>query len=266
MEGVYVVEIKLEHKNALVTGANSGIGKAVALALAAAGADVVVNYVVNPDAADDVAKQIESSGRKALKLEADISDQAAVDNMFHEVNKAWGGVDILVNNAGIDGKRALGWEADPQAWRRVLEVNLLGSFYCARAALKGMVSRKKGVVLNIASVHEVIPWEGYSAYTASKAGMGMLTKTLAMEAAPFGIRVLSLAPGAIETPINQDVWSDPEKRKDLLSKIPIGRMGSVEEIGQMAAVLVSDAASYVTGTTVFVDGGMTLYPSFEHGG
>jgi glucose 1-dehydrogenase len=260
------MQIQLEHKNALVTGANSGIGEAVALALAQAGADVAVNYVVNPDAAKKVSAQIETMGRKSLRLKADISDSAAVDKMFREVDKAWGGVDILVNNAGIDGKRAVGWEADPQAWRKVLEINLFGAFYCARAALKGMVTRKKGVVLNIASVHETIPWEGYSAYTASKAGMGMLTKTLAMEAAPFGVRVLSLAPGAIETPINQDVWSDPEKRQDLLSKIPIGRMGTVEEIGQMAAVLVSDAASYVTGTTIYVDGGMTLYPSFEHGG
>jgi glucose 1-dehydrogenase len=260
------VEIKLEHKNALVTGANSGIGEAVALALAAAGADVAINYVVNPDAAKKVSMQIESMGRKALRLKADISDSAAVDKMFREVDKAWGGVDILVNNAGIDGKRAVAWQADPQAWRKVLEVNLFGSFYCARAALKGMTKRKSGVVLNMASVHETIPWEGYSAYTASKAGMGMMTKTLAMEAAPFGVRVLALAPGAIQTPINETVWEDASKRADLLSKIPLGRIGKVEEIGQMAAVLVSDAASYVTGTTVYVDGGMTLYPSFEHGG
>ena len=194
------MEIKLEHKNALVTGANSGIGEAVALALAAAGADVAINYVVNPDAAKKVSAQIESMGRKSLRLKADISEPAAVDKMFHEVDKAWGGGDILVNNAGIDGKRAVAWKADPQAWRKVLEVNLFGSFYCARAALQGMTKRKSGVVLNIASVHETIPWEGYSAYTASKAGTGMMTKTLAMEAAPFGVRVLALAPGAIQTP------------------------------------------------------------------
>jgi glucose 1-dehydrogenase len=263
---VEIMQIQLDHKNALVTGANSGIGEAVALALAAVGADVAINYVVNPDAAQKVADQIKSMGRRSMLLEADVSDSAAVDNMFHEVDKAWGGVDILVNNAGIDGQRAEAWKADPQAWRKVLEINLFGSFYCARAALKGMTERKGGVVLNIASVHETIPWEGYSAYTASKAGMGMMTKTLAMEAAPYGVRVLALAPGAIQTPINETVWADATKRADLLSKIPLGRIGKVEEIGQMAAVLVSDAASYMTGTTVYVDGGMTLYPSFEHGG
>jgi len=266
MEGVFVVEINLEKKNALVTGANSGIGEAVALALAQAGADVAINYVVNPDAAKQVSKQIESMGRRSMHLKADISEPAAVDKMFFEVDKAWGGVDILVNNAGIDGKRAVAWKADPAAWRKVLDINLFGSFYCARAALNGMTKRKSGVVLNIASVHETIPWEGYSAYTASKAGIGMMTKTLAMEAAPFGVRVLALAPGAVQTPINESVWADATKRADLLSKIPLGRIGKVEEIGQMAAVLVSDAASYITGTTIYVDGGMTLYPSFEHGG
>jgi NAD(P)-dependent dehydrogenase (short-subunit alcohol dehydrogenase family) len=261
-----MIQIDLSHKRALVTGGNSGIGEAIALELALAGADVAINYVAQPHAATAVARQIEAGGRRALTVEADVSDPAAVQNMIGQVEQAWGGLDVLINNAGIDGKRALGWEADPAAWRKVLEVDLLGAFYCARAAMSGMISRKSGVVLNISSVHEIIPWSGYSAYTTSKAALGMLTKTLAMEAAPFGVRVLALAPGAIQTAINQSVWSDSQQLADLLTKIPIGRMGTTKEIAEMAALLVSDAASYITGSTVFVDGGMTLYANFEQGG
>ena len=148
----------------------------------------------------------------------------------------------------------------------MIDINLMGPFLCAREALRRMVAQKRGVILNMSSVHEVIAWSGFSAYTASKAGLGMLTKTLAQEAAPFGVRVVALAPGAIQTPINQDVWSNPQMLADLQEKIALGRMGSPEEIARMAVVLLSDAASYVTGTTVFVDGGMTDYPSFAHGG
>jgi len=260
------VQIRLAGRRALVTGANSGIGRAIALALAEAGASVAINYVVHPEAAQAVAQEIQSKGARSLPLQADISDPQAVQAMFQEVENAWGGVDILVNNAGIDGPRALSWEIDLHAWRKVLEINLFGAFCCAQAALKGMVSRKQGVILNITSVHERIPWEGYSAYTASKAGLSMLTKTLAQEAAPYGVRVLALAPGAIKTPINRSVWDDPKGLADLLTKIPLGRMGEPEEIARMAVVLTSEAASYLTGTTVFVDGGMILYPSFQHGG
>jgi NAD(P)-dependent dehydrogenase (short-subunit alcohol dehydrogenase family) len=160
----------------------------------------------------------------------------------------------------------LTWEADPAEWRRVIEVNLMGSFHCAREALKRMVAQKSGVVLAISSVHEVIAWTGYGAYTATKSGLGMLTKTMAQEAAPHGVRVLALAPGAIKTDINKSVWSDPTMYADLVRKIPLARMGTVEEIARMAVVLLSDQASYVTGTTVFVDGGMTDYPDFAHGG
>jgi len=177
-----------------------------------------------------------------------------------------GGVDILVNSAGVDGDRALGWDGSPEAWAGVLGINLKGTYQCAREALRRMVAQNSGVILTITSVHERIPWTGYSAYTASKAGLSMLTKTLAQEAAPHGVRVLALAPGAIETPINRDVWDDPKRLADLLRKIPMGRIGQPEEIARMAVVLVSDVASYVTGTTVFVDGGMTLYPAFTHGG
>ena len=261
-----MIQIQLQNKRALVTGGNTGIGQAIALELAAAGADVAINYVAQPDAVEETVRDLKKHRVRALSLEADVTDIAAVDKMFAHVEKEWGGVDILVNNAGIDGKRLLGWDADPQAWTKVLQVNLFGAFYCARAALKGMVARKSGVVLNITSVHEIIPWEGYSAYTSSKAAVGMLTKTLAMEAAPHGVRVLALAPGAVKTAINQSVWSDPKMLRDLLTKIPVGRMGETKEIAELAALLVSDAASYVTGTTVYVDGGMTLYANFERGG
>jgi glucose 1-dehydrogenase len=186
--------------------------------------------------------------------------------MFRDLDEKWGGMDMLVNSAGIDGKRALGWEADLDAWREVIEVNLFGAFYCAQQALKRMVPQKSGVILSISSVHEKIAWSGYSAYTASKAGLGMITQTLAQEAAPHGVRVLAIGPGAIRTPINRGVWTDPKNLKDLLDKIPLSRLGEPEEVARMVVVLVSDAASYLTGRTVFVDGGMTDYPEFSHGG
>ncbi len=260
------MEILLTGKRALVTGANSGIGEAIALALGAAGAKVGVNYVSDSDTAERVVAQVKGGGGEALPLDADISDRSRVEQMFREVDKAWGGLDILVNNAGVDGTRALGWEAPPDAWERVLDVNLKGTYWCAREALRRMTPQRSGTVLNITSVHERIPWTGYSAYTASKAGIAMLTKTLAQEAAPHGVRVLALAPGAIQTPINQAVWGNPKSLADLLGKIPMGRMGRPDEIAHIAVVLVSDVASYMTGTTVLVDGGMTLYPAFAHGG
>ncbi len=260
------MNITLEGKRALVTGGNSGIGEAIALALADAGAKVAINYVVHPETAKDIAQRIQGLRTQALALQADVSNPGAVSRMFRQVDQAWGGIDILINNAGIDGARALGWEAEPDAWRKVIEVNLLGAFYCAREALQRMVPQKHGVILSTSSVHELIPWSGYSAYAASKAALGMMTMTLAQEAAPHSVRVLALGPGAIKTPINQSVWSDPEGLKDLLEKIPLGRLGEPEEIARMAVVLVSDVASYLTGQTIFVDGGMTDYPGFAHGG
>jgi NAD(P)-dependent dehydrogenase (short-subunit alcohol dehydrogenase family) len=260
------MNITLAGRRALVTGGNSGIGAAIVSALAEAGAKVAINYISHPEVADEMVRQIQSQGGEAIAIRADISDPAAVLHMFAALDQAWGGIDILVNNAGIDGPRALAWEADPSAWKKVLEVNLFGAFFCAQQALVRMIPQKQGVVLNLTSVHEVIAWAGYSAYTASKAGLGMLTQTLAQEAAPYGVRVLALAPGAIKTSINQTVWSDAAGLKDLQLKIPLNRMGDPAEIARMAVVLVSDIASYVTGRTTFVDGGMTDYPSFAHGG
>jgi 3-dehydrosphinganine reductase len=260
------MNIQLDGKRALVTGGNSGIGKAIALALAGAKARVALNYVVHPETAQQTVRDIQAQGTEALALEADVSNPDAVKEMFQQMDRVWGGIDILINNAGIDGERAPAWESKLEAWSKVIEVNLFGAFYCCREALQRMVPRKQGVILSISSVHELIAWSGYSAYAASKAGLGMLTKTLAQEAAPHGVRVLALGPGAIKTPINQSAWSDPEGLKDLLEKIPLGRVGEPEDIARIAVVLVSDVARYLTARTVFVEGGMTDYPSFAHGG
>ncbi len=260
------MNVTLEGKRGLVTGGSSGIGLAIATALVDAGACVCINHRGGADRADAAVKTLSAHGSTCIRHEADVSDPAAVAAMFAELDGTWGGIDFLVNNAGIDGPRAVAWDAAPTAWEQVLRVNLVGPFLCAREALKRMIPARKGVILNITSVHERIAWAGYSAYAASKAGLGSLTQTLAQEAAPAGVRVLALAPGAIRTPINQTVWSDPEGMKDLLTKIPIGRIGEVEDVAGMAVVLISDIASYVTGTTLFVDGGMTDYPDFIHGG
>lgn len=260
------MNVRLDGKRALVTGGNSGIGAAIATELSNAGAKVAINYLSHPEVAQQMAQAVWDKGGDAIIIEADISDRTAVSSMFQKMDETWGGIDILVNNAGIDGDYMLGWEADPDKWKQVIDINLLGAFYCAQEALKRMVPQKNGVVLSTSSVHEDIAWTGHSAYTASKAAISMLTKTLAQEAAPHNVRVLALAPGAVKTAINQNVWSNKAGLKDLLEKIPMGRIGEPEEIAKMAVVLVSDVASYVTGRTIFVDGGMTDYPEFAHGG
>lgn len=261
-----MLTIDLKGRRALVTGGNSGIGAAIAAALAEAGADVAINYLHRPEAAEAGAAEARKRGGRALTIEADVSDASAVATMFGRLDDEWGGLDILVNNAGIDGQRMEADGADIASWRQVVEVNLFGAFHCAREALRRMLPQRRGVILNMTSVHEVIPWSGYSAYAASKAGLSMLTRTLAQEAAPANVRVLALAPGAIKTAINRAVWSDTAGLADLNAKIPMGRMGEPAEIARMATVLVSDIASYASGTTVFVDGGMTDYADFSHGG
>jgi NAD(P)-dependent dehydrogenase (short-subunit alcohol dehydrogenase family) len=260
------MNITLKGKRALVTGGNSGIGAAVVRALADAGAKVAINYLVHPESTQTIVKEIQSKNGEAISIQSDVSDPNAVAQMFEQIDKEWGSMDILINSAGIDGSRAFAWEAEISAWQKVIEVNLLGSFYNSREALKRMIPQKSGVILNVSSVHEIVAWSGYSAYTASKAAIGMMTKTLAQEAAPYGVRVLSIGPGAIKTPINKNVWSDPNSLSDLLEKIPLNRLGEPEDIAQMVVVLVSDVASYITGRTIYVDGGMTDYPDFSHGG
>ncbi len=266
------MNIDLAGKRILVTGGSSGIGEAIVRNLVAAKAKVAVNCAHHLEAAEKLVRELFEKGdliekgAEAFPILADVADPDAVAMMFGKMDQAWNGLDILINNAGIDGHRALSWEADLADWRQVIGVNLFGAFHCAREALKRMVPRRGGVILNITSVHEQIAWSGYSAYTASKAAIGMLTKTLAQEAAPYGIRVLAIAPGAIKTPINREVWENPEGMQDLLRKIPMNRMGEADEIARMVVVLVSEAASYITGTTVFMDGGMTDFPDFAHGG
>jgi glucose 1-dehydrogenase len=261
-----MLNVDLANKRALVTGANSGIGEAIADALAAAGADVAVNYVAHPEAADTLVARLRAMGRRAFTVRADVADSGQVQTMFEMIDADWGGIDIVINNAGIDGPSALAWDADLDEWRRVLQVNLFGAFYCSQQALRRMVPQKTGVIINMSSVHETIPWSGYSAYAASKAAISMLTKTLAQESAPHGVRVLAVAPGAIRTAINQSVWGDPNGLADLERKIPMGRMGNPDEIARLVAVLASDQASYVTGTTLFIDGGMLDFADFAHGG
>jgi NAD(P)-dependent dehydrogenase (short-subunit alcohol dehydrogenase family) len=260
------MDLGLSGKRVLITGGNSGLGAAIGAAFSAEGARVAINYVDHPEEAERLATLWGGTGMKVLTVEADVTKLEAVQAMFARLDADWGGIDILVNNAGIDGERAFAWEADPLAWNRVLSINLLGPFLCAREALKRMVPRGSGVILNTTSVHEEIAWSGYSAYAASKAGLSMIAKTLAQEAGPRGVRVVSIAPGAIRTSINAAVWKTPAGQADLLTKIALGRVGEPEDVARLAVVLASDIASYVTGTTVFVDGGMTDYPAFEHGG
>jgi glucose 1-dehydrogenase len=260
------MDIGFNGKRVLVTGGNSGLGEATALAFADAGADVAVNYVTNEPEARRVVKAIESKGRRAVACEADVSDEAQVGAMFDRLDEAWGGIDILFANAGIDGKFMYAWDAGKPDFKRVLDVNLLGAFYCGRAALKRMIPRKSGVIVFTSSVHQNIAWSGHGAYSATKGGLMLMMRTMAQEAGPHGVRVLSVAPGAVATPINASVLDDADWKEDLLNKVSLKRVGQPEDVSATVLFLASDYAGYITGTTVFVDGGMTDYPSFAHGG
>lgn len=260
------MNVRLDGKRALVTGGNSGIGASIVKELADAGAKVAIAYLSHPEVAEQIARDIQQTGGDAITIEADIANLQSVEAMFSRMDEVWGGIDILVNNAGIDGQYMACWEVDIDKWKQVIDINLFGTFYCSNQAMKRMIPQKNGVILSTSSVHETIAWTGHSAYTSSKAAISMLTKTLAQEAAPHNVRVLSLAPGAVKTAINENVWDNASGLKDLLAKIPMGRIGEPEEIARMAVILVSDVASYVTGRTIFVDGGMTDYPEFAHGG
>ena len=263
----------LQGQKALVTGANSGIGEGVARALGAAGADVVVNYVSQPDAAQRVADEIARGGVRAMAIRADVSKEAEVEAMIEGMVSEWGGIDVLVSNAGLQRDAAF-TEMTLEQWNTVIGVNLTGMFLCARAATRMMVkqgvrpevSRAAGKIVCVSSVHEVIPWAGHVNYAASKGGVKLFMQSLAQEVAPHRIRVNSVAPGAIRTPINRAAWETPEALAALLKLIPYGRIGLPEDIGKVVAWLVSDDADYINGQTIFVDGGMTLYPEFADGG
>lgn len=263
----------LKNQKALVTGASSGIGEACALALAAAGAAVVVNFGSNQAEAERVVGRIRDDGGKAIAIQADVSKEENVQAMFAQALETFGTIDILVNNAGLQRDAAF-QEMTLEEWNKVIAVNLTGQFLCAREAVREFVRR--GVVSNVSSaagkiicmssVHEVIPWAGHANYAASKGGIMQLMKTMAQELAPQKIRVNSIAPGAIKTPINRAAWETPEAEANLLKLIPYGRVGLPEDVARAAVWLASDASDYVTGTTLFVDGGMTLYPGFASGG
>jgi glucose 1-dehydrogenase len=263
----------LEGQRALVTGANSGIGAGIALALAEAGAVVAVNYVARPEEAQRIVGAIGEAGGTALAVHADVGQEAQVEAMFDQVLDAFGGLDILVNNAGLQRDAPL-VSMSLADWNFVLQVNLTGQFLCARRAAREFIRQGiepgrsvcAGKIVCVSSVHDVIPWAGHVNYAASKGGVMMMMKTLAQELAAHRIRVNSVSPGAIKTPINRMAWETPEAEAALLALIPYKRVGHTSDVARAVAWLASDDADYVTGATLYVDGGMTLYPGFHEGG
>jgi glucose 1-dehydrogenase len=263
----------LSGQKALVTGANSGIGRGVALALGRAGADVVVNYVTGDDAANAVVDEIRSAGVNAFAYKADVSAEDQVSGMFKHMIREFGTIDILVNNAGLQRDSAFK-DMTLAQWNTVLGVNLTGQFLCAREAIREFLRRgvipavscAAGKIICMSSVHQQIPWGGHANYATSKGGIRLLMESLAQETAPQRIRVNGIAPGAIRTPINTSAWDTPKAYAELMTLIPYGRIGEPEDIARAAVWLASDESDYVVGTTLFVDGGMTLYPGFATGG
>jgi glucose 1-dehydrogenase len=260
-------------QKALVTGANSGIGEAVAIALAQAGADVAVNYVVAPDRAEQVAQTIRQHGAKAITQKADVSQEGEVRAMVRNVIAAFGTIDILVNNAGLQRDAPIE-QMTLEQWEKVISVNLTGQFLCAREVIaeflrRGIrpeVSRSAGKIICMSSVHQEIPWAGHANYSASKGAIRMMMESLAQEVAPRGIRVNSIAPGAIRTPINTAAWNTQQAYDALMTLVPYRRIGEPDDIARAAVWLASDQADYVIGATLFVDGGMSLFPAFASGG
>jgi len=256
-----------------VTGANSGIGRGVAIALGQAGADVVVNYVTGDDAANAVVNEIRGFGVNAIALKADVSMEDQVADMFSHAIKEFGTIDILVNNAGLQ-RDAKFLSMTTAEWNTVLNINLTGQFLCAREAVREFVRRgivpsvscAAGKIICMSSVHQQIPWAGHVNYATSKGGIKMMMETLAQELAPLRIRVNGIAPGAIRTPINTSAWETPQAYQELMKLVPYGRIGEPEDIARAAVWLASDLSDYVVGSTLFVDGGMTLFPGFATGG
>ena len=262
----------LKGQQALVTGASSGIGAGVAVALARAGADVLVNYASSEAGARKVVEEIAAFGGKAVAFKADVSQEAEVQAMFDEMSRSLGAIDILVNNAGLQQDAPFA-DMSLAQWNKVMSINLTGMFLCSRLAVREFLrdgakphSRAIGKIICMSSVHEIIPWAGHVNYAASKGGVKLFMQSLAQEMAPRKIRVNSIAPGAIQTPINRNAWETPEALGKLLELIPYGRIGLADDIGKAAVWLASDDSDYVNGQTLFVDGGMTLYPEFADGG
>jgi len=268
------IERKLKGQKALVTGASSGIGRGVAIGLGHAGADVVINYINGEREAQAIVEEIRRCGdNKSFAHRADISNEAEVREMFARAEAEFGGIDILVNNAGLQQDAPFD-EMTLKQWNTVIGVNLTGQFLCSREAVrlfkrtgvKPGVSCAAGKIICISSVHDVIPWAGHVNYAASKGGVSMMMKSIAQEVAPWRIRVNAVSPGAVRTPINMQAWSTREAYAELLKLIPYKRIGEVDDIARAAVWLASDDSDYITGATLYVDGGMTLYPGFETGG
>ena len=263
----------LAGQKALVTGGSSGIGRAVAIALGGAGADVVVNYRSGKEEAEEVVGAIKEKGSNAIALQADVAKEDQVQAMFAKMCDAFGTIDILVANAGLQ-QDAPFEQMTLQQWNTVINVNLTGQFLCCREAVREFkrrgvrreISCAAGKIICMSSVHDTIPWAGHVNYAASKGGVMLMMKSIAQEVAPYRIRVNSISPGAIRTPINRQAWETPEAYAELLKLIPYKRIGEPEDIARAAVWLVSDEADYITGTSLYVDGGMTLYPGFEAGG
>ena len=260
-------------QKAVVTGSSSGIGKAVAEGLARAGAEVVINYAHDAAGAAAAAKTIENEGGKAIVIQADVSKPDDIKSLFKQTLEAFGTIDILVANSGIQ-RDARAVEMTLEQWNKVLSVNLTGQFLCIQEAVREFLRRgvrkeisvAAGKIICMSSVHEVIPWGGHVNYATSKGGIQMMMKSLAQELAPHRIRVNAIGPGAIRTHINTDAWNTAQAYADLMKLVPYKRIGEPEDIAQAAIYLASDMADYITGTTLFVDGGMTCYPGFEAGG
>jgi glucose 1-dehydrogenase len=252
----------LEGRRALVTGADSGIGQGIAFELAAHGAAVAVNHVLDSTVADAMVAAIEGGGGRAITVHADVTSEDDVATAFASARDAFGGIDLLVNNAGIEKPFEL-VEMPLAEWQKVIDVNLTGAFLCAREAARMMIADPcRGSIVNITSVHEQIPWKRFSHYCASKAGEKLFAQSIARELAPHGIRVVNVAPGAIATAINRDVLADPDASSEVEEEIPLGRWGEVSDVAKAVAWVASDEAGYLVGDTLFVDGGMTLYPRF----
>jgi glucose 1-dehydrogenase len=267
-------QVILKGQKALVTGASSGIGKQVAIALGHAGADVVVNYVADPDKADEAVQEIERRcGINAMAIQADVSNEDQVESMFKTMCREFGTIDILINNAGLQQDAPVD-EMTLAQWNKVIDVNLTGQFLCARQAIREFkrrgvvadVSCSAGKIICMSSVHDVIPWAGHINYAASKGGVTLMMKSIAQEVAAWRIRVNAISPGAIRTPINMDAWSTPEAYAELMKLVPYKRIGEPDDIGRAAVWLASDYSDYINGINLYVDGGMTLYPGFETGG
>ena len=250
--------MQLDAKVAIVTGADSGIGRAIAIELAKAGATVVVNYAHNQQKAEEVRQTIEQSQGKALVIQADVSQYQQAVGLIQQTVEHFNRLDIMVNNAGMEIHNGF-LDVTEEQWDRVLSVDLKGAFFCAQAAAREMVKRKTpGRIINVSSVHEDIPMPKNAPYCCAKGGLRMMTRTSCLELAPYNITVNNIAPGAVDTPIDADVKADPEKMNALLAEIPLHRMGQPEEIGKLALYLASDASAYVTGSTFIIDGGLSV--------